>query len=81
MMTGELLAARRDASMLNSPGRAARYHVQTRAGEWKAACRGPAPDGWDSRRVILLADFTALPLDRVPPALRCRRAGCRQHWP
>lgn len=75
------LAATRDASWLNKPGRAARYHVQVPWGAWVASCRAGAVEGPESAGTVLLVETSARPLDEVPEALRCKRAGCREHWP
>lgn len=57
----------REASFLNSPGRARRYHV----------LNGSAP----ACNVNVLATEGLLPCAAVPAVLRCRRRGCRQLWP
>jgi hypothetical protein len=60
-----IMAAMRDASWFRRPGRARRYHVLKRG---CSACGVYA----------LFVEETKLPANEVPPALRCRRPGCRQ---
>lgn len=63
-----LVAAWRDASYSRYPGKATRYHVVT-VGE-AAACSGMP---------VIYQD--AEPVADVPVDQRCRRPGCREHWP
>jgi hypothetical protein len=77
----ELLAGRRDASFLASPGRAEVAHIAvTEDGEhYFARCapgrhlRGP--------RCILLVEETLREAVTIHPNGRCQHPGCRVKWP
>jgi hypothetical protein len=74
----ELLAAKRDASFYDKPGRAEQYHVVIDDKCNVAACSPPKT--WRSAR-MMLAEFTARPAVDVPDIARCQRPGCKQRWP
>jgi hypothetical protein len=68
------MAASRDASWYQSPGRAYVMHVAViydETGSWQPACN---PHG------VLLAEFTGRPATDVIEFQRCRRPGCRARW-
>ena len=76
----ELLAARRDASFYEHPGRAYVYHVVVVLPSGR-----PAP-GCNQRddypRGALLYDLARfLPAEKIPDYQQCRRPGCRVRWP
>jgi hypothetical protein len=80
MAEQELLAGRRDATFLASPGRAEVAHVAVEdRGGWFAAC---APGRHlRGRRCILLVEETLREAVTVHPNGRCRQPGCRVRWP
>jgi hypothetical protein len=65
-----LMAASRDASWYQSPGRAYVMHVAT--GTWQPTCNPLR---------ALLDETTGRPAVNVPERVRCRRPGCRTRWP
>lgn len=69
-------AAWRDASWLDRPGRAARYHMVAEDGG--AECSGMALvlDDMTPERKDLTRDAAG-----VPEHLRCQRHGCKERWP
>lgn len=68
-MTREM-AYRRDASF-NRSGRGGSYRYHFEGDRGGSACG----------KVPLLDDSTGAYVDSVPENLRCRAAGCAQHWP
>lgn len=67
-------AARRDASLSRSPGRAARHHVVVND---RAGCN---QHDLLSNNAMPLQDHRVAAA-KVDPVLRCRRNGCRERWP
>jgi hypothetical protein len=74
-MTEVLMAASRDASWYQSPGRAYVMHVAVIRDEtdcWQPTCNPLR---------ALLDETTGRPAANVPERERCRRPGCRTRWP
>jgi hypothetical protein len=69
------MAAWRDASWYEHPGKAWVYHVVL--GDFQPACN----QSNSMRTGVSLCDFTVRPAAEVPLRLRCRRPGCRVRWP
>jgi hypothetical protein len=70
MMQEVVLAALRDASWYDCPGRVCRYHID--AGRGMSAC---------DPRMMPLITRELQPASWVPVELRCQRNGCKQRWP
>ncbi|MEU4772948.1 hypothetical protein [Micromonospora sp. NPDC023644] len=73
----EIRFAHRDASYLDHPGQAWRYHAQAAPGRWFAACR----DGDESSRTTIMLDsFLTEQADRIPEKAICKRPACYRKW-